>query len=77
MTALDAGAHKWKFIVDGVTHYGGGADDLRHAIEIADALHQQLALIADAIRAVEADDLVVAERWCEEAERKSLRRYNV
>jgi hypothetical protein len=76
VTVLDAGAHKWKrellvqrvrdlndvpFVVDGVTHYGGGADDL----------------IAEAIRAVEADDLVVAERCCEEAERKSLRRYDV
>ena len=49
------------FYVNGVCCYGGGVDDLT----------------AEAIRAVEAGDLVKAERLCEEAECKSLRRYDV
>jgi hypothetical protein len=49
------------FYVNGVCCYGGGVDEV----------------IAEAIRAVEADDLTMAEHFCEEAERKSLRRYDV
>jgi hypothetical protein len=47
--------------VDGVCRYGGGVDEV----------------IVEAIRAVEADDLTMAEYFCEQAERKSLRRYDV
>lgn len=48
------------FVIGGVQCYGGGVD----------------AEIKAAIRAHESDDLEECERWCLEAEARSLRRYD-